>query len=428
MCVICIAEKARPSAADVDKMWQANPYGAGASWVENGLVHWRKGLTLKEVIGLSQEVAFPFILHFRIPTAGGDSDELNHPFELGGRLDLKGRTAHGVLFHNGHWPEWALVRAVTQASMRGKMPKGPWSDSRLMAYISRYGTEWLDDLRSQKVTVQTPTGIERFGTWNESAKDSGLWYSNDSWRYSFRGGGYHMSAQERAWEQDWERNPQGHWQRKAISVSVSGSGAAPPGPTNGIVAASGGPTGAPGGAAGTTPPAAGAAASTALTIRGDVISEGKTPDGAEIIWIRSAVISAEGFVKWNRFLKKEDGSLVEANFRTAPKGIVMKQTLDPVKDRWSERFAKMSASDVTQDYNNRAAQSFPEGKMGFHNPAVIGTMHLPPFREEEDDELGTILGEAYDFFGGRASLVRVNGYGSVNIGRDFGTVGGDGYD
>jgi hypothetical protein len=413
MCVICIAEKDRPSPGDVDKMWQSNAYGAGVSWTEKGAVHWKKGLTLAEIVAFSQEAELPYILHFRIPTAGGNDALLNHPFELGGNPAEKGASKRGVLFHNGHWGEWMLVRATLQASLRGQLPRGPWSDSRLMAYISRWGTDWLDDLRTQRVAVMTPTRIDRFGSWTESTKGSGLWYSNESWRTSFRG--HYGGRGQAAWEDYWERVEPGIWKRRAVVEPVASripeAGSASVGSSaggTGQVAGAGGSAGTPEKKASQPEPIP------LLSSHEGVIREGVDSQGYEIYWIRAAQVGHLGTSKWNRFRKKEDGTLEDANFRACPIGLVLGAGIDPVKHNWHKRFATMTPDDPVQDYNSRAVAGFPTAGIGFTAPAILregsasvyprgwgghpaSTSHLGA--AEKPDVLGVILDQAHRFFG-----------------------------
>lgn len=200
MCVICISETVRPDESQVEKMFEANPSGAGIAWREvtgdGPVVRWEKGLELEQIQKLCAEAPLPYVAHFRIPSCGGDSGALCHPFPVDreSSLALSGKTKNYVLFHNGHWSEWKRVMLDTALKTGKKLPVGKWSDSRAMAWaVAHYGLGFLD-LIDEKVIVFGPEDYEVFpGTgWNKVKE--GLWTSNSYWEHShvgsYRGSGY----------------------------------------------------------------------------------------------------------------------------------------------------------------------------------------------------------------------------------------------
>lgn len=148
---------------------------------------WKKGLTLDEVQELIARVPMPFIAHFRVPSCGGPSEFLTHPFPIQKDvpLDIEGSTKGSVLFHNGHWNSWK--QTMLDASVRGsnKLPVGKWSDSRAMAWMAaNYGIGMLEFI-DEKCVVFGPKELELFGQhgWAKIRQEGGIWVSNKGWEH-----------------------------------------------------------------------------------------------------------------------------------------------------------------------------------------------------------------------------------------------------
>lgn len=195
MCVIAVVEKdgKRPSKEHIDAFWEKNPEGAGIAWLDGKKVIFQKGLTLGEIQDLVKTAPKPFAAHFRISTCGGIYKRLTHPFIVSEEspLTLKGSSSDPVLFHNGIWPNWER-RAVDICTYTGwKLPEGPWSDSRLMAWFaSHVGLGIIDLIAEDKqriVTLNPSTGlIHMSGDWKELESD-GFWVSNELWQSCMNG-------------------------------------------------------------------------------------------------------------------------------------------------------------------------------------------------------------------------------------------------
>lgn len=180
MCVIFVSEKTRPEADDMARAATANKDGIGITWVhpETKLVHWRKGLKLETAQNLVKVVPFPFAVHFRLATIGGTSPQLTHPFPIedGVSLKLKGKSSVGVLMHNGHWATWRNWLT------RREEKRGPWSDSRALAYlVRRIGTVNLLREIGGKFAIATPDGITTIGDF--TVVKPGFVASNMFWKW-----------------------------------------------------------------------------------------------------------------------------------------------------------------------------------------------------------------------------------------------------
>jgi len=188
MCVILVADEVRPNEDMVDAAFECNKYGAGIAWRNDGKVYWKKGLNLDEIQEEVKKAPLPFISHFRIPSVGGPSTTLCHPFpvDINTDLALTGSTKGSVLFHNGTWSDWKNFSMQTALKSPGvtTLPKGRWSDSRAMAWVTAiYGLgilEWIDE----KSVVFGPEGdIHMFGgPWDV---EEGIWVSNKGWKSKY---------------------------------------------------------------------------------------------------------------------------------------------------------------------------------------------------------------------------------------------------
>lgn len=175
----------------VAKMFADNPHGAGIAWrVEEKkipVVAWKKGLEEEEIQELVAKLPLPFVAHFRVPSCGGPSELLTHPFPIQKDvpLMLEGTTKGQVLFHNGHWHQYK--DRMLEASIRGNnhIPTGRWSDSRAMAWMAaHYGIGMLEFI-NEKIVVFGPAkgDIELFGESGWAKIGTGIWVSNKGWEH-----------------------------------------------------------------------------------------------------------------------------------------------------------------------------------------------------------------------------------------------------
>jgi len=188
MCQIFACTASKPDLSLMRHASKLNTDGAGVAWMEDGWIHWAKGLDLDEVerIVYTNALAYPFIVHFRSASKGGKNPLLTHPFTLhrNSPLSLTGRTKEGVLFHNGTWHTWDvdLVRVILGEP--GKCPGDVWSDSRALALIvARKGEDILRILSwgGGKAAIFKPvkdlTQSSGITLWGE-------WFKKEGWSYS----------------------------------------------------------------------------------------------------------------------------------------------------------------------------------------------------------------------------------------------------
>jgi len=215
MCLIIVADTARPTDTEIREAHLSNSDGIGIAYraPDDPLVTWVKGLTPTQAIELTASIPLPFIIHFRWATHGGTSPLLCHPFPVSRNVGVT-LTGHAkeLLFHNGVWDEHVQFRQ--KAALRG-----PVSDTRIMAYVlwregvtNREGVALQIADQAGKLALFTSEGITRYGTWlqgkaSEADTTAGCYYSNlnHCWTFTSPFKGYHYGSQGVAsayWE--WE--------------------------------------------------------------------------------------------------------------------------------------------------------------------------------------------------------------------------------
>lgn len=181
MCVILVCPpKVRPDMATLQACWDANPHGAGMAWRERGEVRWLKTNDVKEIYDIAKLKHGEIVIHFRIASVGGVSDDLRHPFPVSKRSGLASSgSAKAVLFQNGTWGGYS--EALRFAESEGhKIPEGKMSDSRAAAFLcSIYGHDFLKRCGFSRWVFFGAKGTAIYG---DFAKVKGIRYSNTYWR------------------------------------------------------------------------------------------------------------------------------------------------------------------------------------------------------------------------------------------------------
>jgi hypothetical protein len=203
MCVILACETSRPSLDTLLKCEGDNPHGGGIAWRHNGVVQFKKGLDAKEINSIAMKAELPFVIHFRIATAGGYSPAMCHPFPIGGSVKMRGQ-APSVLFHNGHWGDWedVFLNALVAGRDR-RLPEGDISDTRAIAImVGWYGKNFLKLVKNQKFVYFGASALEIHGYWT---KVDGIHFSNMYWNASY--GRYSSKWDGEQWTNGYTRTP-----------------------------------------------------------------------------------------------------------------------------------------------------------------------------------------------------------------------------
>lgn len=206
MCVaITLDPGANLSVEELTRMDRANADGVGLAWCEADGVHWWKTTKVnpeevKENLILTAES--PRLLHFRYATAGGTRDELCHPFDISER-SICSAVGMGkkVMIHNGHWGRWTEVAKLLRDE--DLLPdKGPWSDSRLAAFLANTDPDWLQVLGGRVATMDDTGDVTRMGDW--TLLRTGIYVSNTHWdvERTTRRGGYEGHRSWHGWGDD----------------------------------------------------------------------------------------------------------------------------------------------------------------------------------------------------------------------------------
>lgn len=190
MCIICISEKGvkQPTKAQLQRMFEANPHGAGFMWHQGGKVHISKGyMTFPDfwqAVRLSRFTADDVVIyHFRISTQAGIQAPMTQPFPL--TNDLQKTKALDCIAdlgiaHNG------IIRAFSDPYDREYSDTAHFIAEALAPLVR--GPEDLTD-SFLEVMSECSSGsrfafldkagrVYRAGSW---IKDGGLWFSNMSY-------------------------------------------------------------------------------------------------------------------------------------------------------------------------------------------------------------------------------------------------------
>lgn len=202
---MCVAVTLAPGTflteQECDRMNRSNADGVGVAWAKDGVVQWFKTTKvdvryIAEMIHAWRDV--PRLVHFRYATAGGTRPDLCHPFEIGPKANCAPTgVAARVMIHNGHWSRWDDVKSLLDKE--GLLPEGPWSDSRLAAYLAHTDAGWLEALGGRVAVMEGDGKIARLGDW--SALREGLYVSNMSWNtdVKYTRGGYEGYRTWKGW-------------------------------------------------------------------------------------------------------------------------------------------------------------------------------------------------------------------------------------
>lgn len=207
MCVILAVSRDADdvTVSEWEKATCSNSDGYGIAWLEDGMVKFLKASYKDSFAYKDWRPPKPYIMHFRLATVGGDNTKLCHPFIVSpkSKLTLTGR-AHEVLFHNGHWNDWAEWLAITYSGL-GKLPKGPFSDSRALAsMVGHYGPEIIKlsgAVGWQKIALFDKEGdIHLYGGGWETNSEDKIIRSNSQHLWSTQFGYYHGSDNRYAYD------------------------------------------------------------------------------------------------------------------------------------------------------------------------------------------------------------------------------------
>lgn len=210
MCIAAIIHKPIPHSY-LRSMDHDNPHGGGVAWLENGQLHFRRGLDADMIFALQEtRLTYPYLLHFRWATHGAPVAELTHPFPTGPRAfkgELQG-TADEVLIHNGVWrdyDDWA--KWLPTELYDAHYPTT--SDTAVAAYFYQLIPDLGDEIpwavASARVGDDGALKIRKHGGWSEhkgNEYSNLMWLPYSEWPAPKRGWGYHGASGGWVWEDD----------------------------------------------------------------------------------------------------------------------------------------------------------------------------------------------------------------------------------
>lgn len=190
MCVIMYADKVRPTKQMVELAFKKNPHGGGVAWREydekkkTTLVHWKKGLTVEEMVKAAAQLPLPAVFHFRISSNERPPKPMFcHPFpiEETAPMWMAGYTGGNVLFHNGHWGDWKKQMLEGSKSFGVKLPEGKMSDTRAMAYLcALYGDQYMELIEEKGISFGVRDETTQFFWGSGWCQIDGVWCSNSA--------------------------------------------------------------------------------------------------------------------------------------------------------------------------------------------------------------------------------------------------------
>ena len=193
MCVIIHCPKnKRPSKSDLEKCNEANPHGIGIVTQGEKMFEVNKGISFSSLLKIIGETTGELAIHFRYATAGGQSEELCHPFPCTVRADTwLDYQSTDVLMTNGTWINWEQAYATMRYTHNIKKLDGKMSDTRALAHLiaSTEQHGWLKHIsdkhpnhkrvRALLCTKRYKKNFKRFGDWK--VHSDGCHYSNMRW-------------------------------------------------------------------------------------------------------------------------------------------------------------------------------------------------------------------------------------------------------
>jgi hypothetical protein len=180
-----------PTKKLLEEAAEHNSHGTGLMWFTEEGIRWEKGIQdPDEAIKFFLENRGTRAIHFRSASVGGVRPELTHPFPIDQEvsLDLSG-LAERALMHNGTWGGWKDLLILGSVKAGVKPPRGPWSDSRAMAFLTHLlgpGLWDILDLDSRILIFDKEDMIQKrpptlLGKWIDSKE--GWWHSQEFFRY-----------------------------------------------------------------------------------------------------------------------------------------------------------------------------------------------------------------------------------------------------
>ncbi len=196
MCVISVSLRGKKfSEADLRKMWDANPHGAGIAYLlDDGRVKVKKGfMTFSELVEFYEDKIDEGVvhaIHFRLRSAGDILPQLTHPFRVDS-VDMQKLeyTARAVLFHNGTVSDWrslylAILSSFTKKERDKILSLHSVSDTYVASLmVCKFGHEILKHLDVGGKWLIFKLEPVFYGFWDEDKKN-GFMFSNLSWKYS----------------------------------------------------------------------------------------------------------------------------------------------------------------------------------------------------------------------------------------------------
>lgn len=178
MCLLAILNKMM-TPKQATKAMLANSDGIGIAYRDKGKLYIDRDISIQDLMRYGELYQGPYMVHFRLISAGANIPQLMHPFPIQDNLDMLAGSTNVALAHNGHIMQWENT-----AKRFGIKVDKTWSDTKMLAYMVNYLDDhaWLDDLASgQKFALMNKDEIIRYGSgWYQEQHTKNI-YSNIYW-------------------------------------------------------------------------------------------------------------------------------------------------------------------------------------------------------------------------------------------------------
>lgn len=196
MCILALkpAGVLAPSAEKLKNMFENNPDGGGVAWVQNGQIVIKKGIfdfeKFKKIVS-NIPVESVAIIHCRIATSGGITEELCHPFPLTNDLKMMRTTSQKfegfAVGHNGIFDGLKIAKdnSDTTAFIANVLYPLQTLKEKAGGSILDADLKPIVDVLVKGSKVAIVNEKNQFQLYGEFNMCDGIYYSNYSYSYSY---------------------------------------------------------------------------------------------------------------------------------------------------------------------------------------------------------------------------------------------------
>lgn len=184
MCIIVGAIERKPDENTLLTCYQNNNDGIGIGYYENNKICYQKGITFEELKYIIDNIELPFVVHFRLVSAGDKSEQNMHPFIISAKHNnpLKYKGKDPILFHNGTLLHYEWLKLITG---NNDDKNTSYSDTYYLAKaVGKVGHKIIPRFTEtfNKIVIMDLKYIYFYGAFYH---EDGIYYSNTGYMYSY---------------------------------------------------------------------------------------------------------------------------------------------------------------------------------------------------------------------------------------------------